>query len=148
VWGTVEAERGNKAVNLLHMLLEGNPPISALSEALPIAVATRDTLLRRRLSQMLLRKGADVISSGGESILQATQLLDMVLLDMLLERRPHVPSLSRAFAAALSHSDSNVGVVVGGPVEMDSRMRVGNEEEVVRAFTVLVVLESDPGDGV
>jgi hypothetical protein len=93
--------------NLLHMLLEGNPPISALSEALPIAVATRDTLLRRRLSQMLLRKGADVNSSGGESILQATQLFDMVLLDMLLERRPHVPSLSQAFAAALSHSDPN-----------------------------------------
>lgn len=41
-----------------------------------------------------------------------------------------------------------VGVVVGGPVEMDSRMRVGNEEEVVRDlvrdFTVFVVLESDP----
>lgn len=93
--------------NLLQMLLEGNPPIPALSEALPIAVATRDTLLRRRLSQMLLRKGADVNGNGGESILQATKLFDMVLLDMLLERRPLAPSLSRAFVAALSHSDSN-----------------------------------------
>jgi hypothetical protein len=39
-----------------------------------------------------------------------------------------------------------VGVVVWGAVEIDSRMRVGNEEEVVRAFTVLVVLESNPGN--
>lgn len=38
-----------------------------------------------------------------------------------------------------------VGVVVGGPVEMDSRMRVGNEEEVVTWFTVFVVLVSHPG---
>ena len=103
---TISAATAAGEENLLHMLLEGNPPIPALSEALPIAVATRDTLLRRRLSQMLLRKGADVNSSGGESILQATMLFDMVLLDMLLERRPHVPSLSRAFAAALSYSDS------------------------------------------
>jgi hypothetical protein len=34
--------------------------------------------------------------------------------------------------------------VVGGPVETDSRTRVGNEEEVVREFTVFVVPEADP----
>jgi hypothetical protein len=39
-----------------------------------------------------------------------------------------------------------VGVGVGGPVEMGSRMIVGNEEKVVRGLTVLVVLESGPGD--
>ncbi|KAG0650159.1 Skeletal muscle ankyrin repeat [Hyphodiscus hymeniophilus] len=93
--------------HLLSMLLEGNPPISAVSEALPIAVATRETLLRRRLCQMLLHKGADVNSSNGESVLQATKLVDMVLLDMLLQRRPNPPSLSRAFAIALDHLDSN-----------------------------------------
>jgi ankyrin repeat protein len=104
---TISASTAAGEENLLRMLLEGNPPIPALSEALPIAVATQDARLRRRLSQMLLRKGADVNSGSGESIFQATKLFDMVLLDMLLERRPHVPSLSRAFAAALSHSDSN-----------------------------------------
>ncbi|KAH9215048.1 hypothetical protein DL95DRAFT_523587 [Leptodontidium sp. 2 PMI_412] len=93
--------------NLLHMLLEGNPPAPALSDALPIAIATRDTLLRRRLAQMLLRKGADVNTGNGQPILEATKLFDMALLDMLLERRPHVTSLNRAFAVALSYSDSN-----------------------------------------
>lgn len=107
VHNTISAATAAGEENLLHMLLEGNPPIPALSEALPIAVATRDTLLRRRLSQMLLHKGADVNGFGGESVLQATKLFDVILLDMLLERRPIVPSLSRAFAAALSYSDSN-----------------------------------------
>src|SRR5271168_234516 len=60
---TISASTAAGEENLLHMLLQGNPPIPALSEALPIAVVTRDTLLRRRLSQMLLRKGADVNSS-------------------------------------------------------------------------------------
>ena len=93
--------------NLLHMLLEGNPPVSALSEALPIAIATRDTLLRRKLAQMLLRKGADVNSNNGVSMLEATKLFDMVLLDMLLERRPNVASLDRAFTVALAYTDSD-----------------------------------------
>jgi hypothetical protein len=56
---------------------------------------------------MLLEKGADVNHSGGEAIFRATRLFDMHVLDMLLERRPHVPSLSRAFASALTQPDSS-----------------------------------------
>ncbi|KAH7369847.1 hypothetical protein BKA65DRAFT_386297 [Rhexocercosporidium sp. MPI-PUGE-AT-0058] len=89
------------------MLLEGNPPVPALSDALPVAIATRDTILRRRLAQILLRKGADVNTRNGQPILEATKLFDMVLLDMMLERRPHVTSLNRAFTVALSYNDSN-----------------------------------------
>jgi hypothetical protein len=92
---------------LLRMLLDGHPPVLALSEALPEAVAFRDTEVRRRLTRMLLDKGADVNHGGGEAIFRATRLFDMDVLDMLLERRPHFPSLSRAFASALNQPDSN-----------------------------------------
>lgn len=92
---------------LLHMLLEGRPSKPALSEALPMSVIFRDIDARRRLIRMLLEKGADVNHNEGESMLQATQLFDMLSLDMLLERRPHVSSLSRAFASALNQTDSN-----------------------------------------
>jgi hypothetical protein len=92
---------------LLRMLLDGHPPVLALSEALPEAVAFRDAEIRRRLSRVLLDKGADVNHSGGEAIFRTTRLFDMHVLDMLLERRPHVPSLSRAFASALTQPDSN-----------------------------------------
>jgi hypothetical protein len=92
---------------LLRMLLAGQPPEPRLSEALPMAVAFRDTNTRRTLIRMLLEKGADVNHGGGEAILLATKAFDMPSLDMLLERRPRAPSLSRAFAAALNIPDSN-----------------------------------------
>jgi hypothetical protein len=92
---------------LLRMLLDGHPPVLALSEALPEAVAFREAEIRRRLTRMLLDRGADVNHSGGEAIFRATRLFDMHVLDMLLERRPHVPALSRAFASALTQPDSN-----------------------------------------
>ncbi|KAH7382813.1 hypothetical protein BKA64DRAFT_582928 [Cadophora sp. MPI-SDFR-AT-0126] len=56
---------------------------------------------------MLLRKGADVNSNNGVFILEATKLFDMILLELLLERRPYVTSLNRAFAVALGYTDSN-----------------------------------------
>jgi hypothetical protein len=92
---------------LLRMLLDVHPPVLALSEALPEAAASADAEIRRRLTQMLLDKGADVNHSGGEAIFRATRLFDMHVLDMLLERCPHVPSLNRAFASALTQPDSN-----------------------------------------
>ena len=91
---------------LLTMLLDGNPPVLALSEAAPEAVAFRDMEVRQRLTRMLLDKGADVNHCGGEGIFRATKLFDMHVLDMLLERRPHAPSLNRAFASALAQPDS------------------------------------------
>ncbi|KAL2072220.1 hypothetical protein VTL71DRAFT_11563 [Oculimacula yallundae] len=92
---------------LLQMLLDGSTPVPAVSDALPAASATPDTLARRRMTSMLLRKGADVNIGNGQAILEATKLFDMVLLDMLLERRPHETSLNQAFAVALSYPDSN-----------------------------------------
>ncbi|KAE9382018.1 hypothetical protein N431DRAFT_476739 [Stipitochalara longipes BDJ] len=91
---------------LLNMLLDGDPPVLALSEALPEAVAFRDTEIRRRLTRMLLEKGADVNHCKGEAIFRATKLFDMHVLDMLLDRRPHAPSLNQAFASALAQLDS------------------------------------------
>ncbi|PMD32806.1 hypothetical protein L207DRAFT_590496 [Hyaloscypha variabilis F] len=92
---------------LLSMLLDGNPPVPALSEALPEAVAFRDTETRRRLNRMLLDKGADVNYGEGEAIFRATKLFDMHVLDTLLERRPQPLSLNRAFASALAQPESN-----------------------------------------
>lgn len=92
---------------LLRMLLAGQPPEPKLSEALPLSVALRDPTTRSKLIRMLLEKGADVNYDGGEAMLLATKVFDMPSLDMLLERRPRAPSLSRAFATSLNIPDSN-----------------------------------------
>lgn len=87
--------------NLLTILLEGNANIASLSDALPIAVATEDSFLRRKLAMLLLDKGADVNNKNGEAILQAVKVFDLHLLDKFLESRPHAQSLDRAFTVAL-----------------------------------------------
>ncbi|XMA14051.1 hypothetical protein WAI453_006842 [Rhynchosporium graminicola] len=92
---------------LLQMLLEVNPPVPVLSDALPAAVATRDPLARRRLTEMLLRKGADVNIGNGQPILETTKLCDMFLINMLLKRRLRAMSLNQAFNIAPSFPDSN-----------------------------------------
>ncbi|CZT42621.1 uncharacterized protein RSE6_02551 [Rhynchosporium secalis] len=92
---------------LLQMLLEVNPPVPVLSDTLPAAVATRDPLARQRLTEMLLRKGADVNIGNGQPILEATKLCDMFLINMLLKRRLRAMSLNQAFNIAPSFPDSN-----------------------------------------
>jgi hypothetical protein len=122
---------------LLHLLLGGQPPVPTLSEALPISVTLQDVDRRWRITRLLLEQGADVNYNGGEAILQATKQSDMLSLDMLLERRPQGPSLSRAFASALSQPDSN------NRLEACQKLITAGAtgEEVNRGLTVAITVE-------